>query len=438
MSITRRVTFRLYPSKAQNEKLHYWRKLHKLLYNACVSQRSTDYKQFGKSINYFDQQNCLPEFKECWVEYKELGSHALQATVKRVDFAFQRFFKLKSGYPKFKSSRHYKGWTYPCKAGWKAGTSGHNGYLKLSNLGNIQMRGQARDWGTAKTCTILYKQGKWYASITVDCVPARPQTKQPAVAGRASLDATWAHTPCGALGLDFGTHHAVAFSDGTIIDNPRFIKQSQEKVNQLAKKSRRKRAPNWKKRIRPSRRWKKANQSVSKIQSKVAKQRQDWQHKVASEIVSSNSFVATEKLNLKNLTKKAKRGSKRKRQKTGLNRNLLDVGIGNLKSLIKYKVTEVGGIYIEIPTRKVAPSQTCPGCGIKRKKDLSERFHICDCGIQQPLDRDVAAAIVMLNYARGLGTSLLDTESPNPTECGNMRQFGTKKCQKLFPSVSLG
>ena len=98
---TKRITFRLYPSSSQNDKLHYWRKLHKLLYNACVSHRITQYKQFGNSINYFDQQNCLPEFKKCWVEYKELGSHALQATVKRVDYAFQRFFKLKSGYPKF-------------------------------------------------------------------------------------------------------------------------------------------------------------------------------------------------------------------------------------------------------------------------------------------------------------------------------------------------
>ena len=401
MSITRRATFRLYPSKIQNEKLHYWRKLHKLLYNACVSQRSTDYKRFGKSINYFDQQNCLPEFKQCWTEYKELGSHALQATVKRVDFAFQRFFKLKSGYPKFKSSRHYKGWTYPCKAGWKACTEGKNGYLKLSNLGNIQMRGQARDWGMPKTCSILFKQGRWYASITVDCVPVRIQVD------------------VGAVGLDFGTHHAVAFSDGTIIDNPRFIKQSQNKVNQLAKKSRRKQSPNWKKKIKASRRWRKANQAVSKIQSKVARQRQDWQHKVAAEIVSGNSFVATEQLNLKNLTKKAKKGSKRKAQKTGLNRNLLDVGIGNLKSLIKYKVTEAGGIYIEIPTRKVAPSQTCPSCGSRRKKDLSERIHTCDCGIQ-PLDRDVAAAIVMLNYARGKELTSSDAESPSSTLCGQL------------------
>ena len=263
--------------------------------------------------------------------------------------------------------------------------------------------------------------------------------------------------------MDFGTYHAVSFSDGTIIDNPRFIKQSQVKVNQLAKKSRRKRAPNFKKRIKPSRRWSKANKAVSKIQSKVARQRQDWQHKVASDIVSGNSFVATEKLNLKNLTRKAKQPgvcrrfsetahagacrlafsearlsracssvcSKRKKQKTGLNRNLLDVGIGNLKSLIKYKVTEAGGIYIEVPTRKLAPSQTCPGCGIKRKKDLSERFHVCDCGVPQPLDRDVASAQVMLNYARGLGTSLqIDAESPTSVSCGSMRKVGAKKRRK--------
>ena len=108
----------------------------------------------------------------------------------------------------------------------------------------------------------------------------------------------------------------------------------------------------------------------------------------------------------------------------------MDVGIGNLKSLIKYKVTEAGGIYIEIPTRKVAPSQTCPNCGVKRKKDLSERFHVCNCGIRQPLDRDVAAAMVMLNYVRGKELASSDVESPSSTNCGSMRQLGAKKRQK--------
>ncbi len=414
---TKRITFRIYPTKAQAAKLHYWRKLHKLLYNACLEHRSTSYKKFGKSVDYFDQQNCLPEFKECWVEYKDLGSHALQGTVKRVDYAFQRFFKLGSGYPKFKSSRRYKGWTYPCKSGWKACTEGKNGYLKLTNLGNIKMRGQARDWGTPKTCTILFKQGKWYASITVSCSPTRVQTDK------------------GSIGLDFGTFHAVADSNGQTIDNPKFLKQADKEVQQLSKEKRRKRPPNRNKKQKASRRWKKANRAISKIHSKVARQRQNWQHQVATQIVSSNSLVATEKLNLKGMTRKAKKGSKRKRQKTGLNRSLLDVGIGNLKSLIEYKVTESGGFYIEVPTLKLKPSQTCPNCGHQKKKQLSERVHNCE-KCSYTCDRDVAAAMVMLNYARGLERPSLDAESPSSTSCGSMRQLGTLKRQKRISQRS--
>ena len=153
--------------------------------------------------------------------------------------------------------------------------------------------------------------------------------------------------------------------------------------------------------------------------------RQDWQHKVATQIVSSNSLVSTEKLNLKGMTRKAK--GKRKRQKSGLNRSLLDVGIGNLKSLIKYKVTEAGGFYIEVPTQKVKPSQTCPNCGYQKKKELSERVHSCSkCGYT--CDRDLAAAQVMLQYARGLERPSLDVESPSSILCGSMRQLGALRC----------
>jgi putative transposase len=171
---------------------------------------------------------------------------------------------------------------------------------------------------------------------TVDCIPERTSTDT------------------GAIGLDFGCLHAIADSNGNFVENPRFVKQAQAQVNKIAKKSRRKRPPNFKKKIRASRRWKKANKAVSKVQAKVARQRQDWQHKVAVEIVSCNSFIATEKLNLKEII--CKSNNRKNRQKLGLNCSLLDVGIGNLKSLIEYKVTEAGGFYVEIPTQKVKPS----------------------------------------------------------------------------------
>ncbi len=177
------------------------------MYNSALADRKHSYQQRGESVDYFDQQNRLPAFKEVWTEYKELGSHALQATLKRVDFAFQRCFKGLGGYPRFQSIRKYSGWTYPCKAGWKAHTTGDNGYLELSNLGQVQMRGKARTWGTPSTCTIVYKHGNWFASITVKCEPVRTSGE-------------------GAVGIDFGCLTAAALSDGTMVENPRFLAQT--------------------------------------------------------------------------------------------------------------------------------------------------------------------------------------------------------------------
>jgi len=41
---TRRQTFRLYPSKAQEKALLGARRLHCYLYNACISHRKAEYK----------------------------------------------------------------------------------------------------------------------------------------------------------------------------------------------------------------------------------------------------------------------------------------------------------------------------------------------------------------------------------------------------------
>ncbi|HEX4208545.1 MAG TPA: zinc ribbon domain-containing protein, partial [Ktedonobacteraceae bacterium] len=43
-------------------------------------------------------------------------------------------------------------------------------------------------------------------------------------------------------------------------------------------------------------------------------------------------------------------------------------------------------------------SQACSGCGVIRKKELSERWHTCECGCS--LDRDTNAAINILRLER--------------------------------------
>lgn len=431
MLATRRTTFRLYPNQTQTAKLFEWRRLHCWLYNQALSDRQVAYKRDKRSVSYFDQQRAVKVIRQVLPEFKELGSHAVQATIKRVDFAFGRFFQGLGKYPRFKSLRHYSGWTYPCTSGWKAQTTGTNGYLDISNLGQIQMRGKARTWGNPTTLTIVYRQKKWYASITVVCDVQR-------------------ETANGLIGLDFGCNVAVMgavhLGDGeyeqVAIDNPRHLKQVQTKIKSANRQKRRKRAPNYQKKIKASKGWRKAQNKISKLVRKVANQRQDFIHKVAAHIVSSNSLVATEKLHLKNMTKKAKKGSKRKQQKTGLNRSILDVGMGMLRSAIEYKVEEAGGIFVEVPTQKVKPSQRCPKCDYVKPKTLSERIHYCvQCNYT--CDRDFASAQVCAEYLRtGLGTSLekhgCSTSISHPKvvkNCGGLKQVGQKKCQKLRPNL---
>jgi putative transposase len=413
--------------------------MHRDLYNAALYHRKTEYQKFGNKIDYFQQQNCLPEFKKCFPEYKELGSHALQATLKRVDFAYTRFFKGLGKYPRFKSIRHYSGWTYPCIAGWQVETDGKNGHLTLSNLGRMQMRGKARTWGKPTTCTIVYRHGYWYASITVQCEPQR-------------------QTGTGSVGIDLGCKDAITLSTGEKIGKPDFLKSGQLKVKVASKRLRRKRSPNRNKKVKASPRWKRERLKVSKLQRKVTRQREDWLHKTTSNIVSSNSLIAGEQLNVKAMTGKAKKGKRKKlradpsassgrgrlrtelaevsrrSQKAGLNRSILEVGFGIIGDLLKYKAAEAGGFYLESPTRTLKPTQRCAKCWELTPKTLSDRVHLCsNPNCQHTEDRDVNAAQVNIAWARGQELASLDAESPSSTSCGSMKQLGAEKRQKLRP-----
>ncbi|MDB9372846.1 RNA-guided endonuclease InsQ/TnpB family protein [Nodularia sphaerocarpa] len=424
----RRATFRLYPNKQVSEMLHYHRQLHKDQYNAAVSNRITSYKKFGKSVSYFEQQNCLPDFKEVWTEYKIINSQALQATLKRVNFAFQRFLKGLAKHPRFKSIRHYSGWNYPSFTGWKVHSTGDNGYLELAKIGQIQMRGKARLWGHPKALDIVNRNGKWYASIVVEIDDTLLKNSR--------------KTNDGIIAIDLGCNDAIAWTNGEdngLVPAPRFFRKAEKKNQELGKLKRRKRSPNFRKKVKASRRWKKVQQLVSKLSRKVANQRQNFVHQETTRIISGNSTVVTEKLEVKNMSAKAKKG-KRKKQKAGLNKSILDVGMGMIKSALKAKLSDIGGLFVEVPTNKVKPSQTCPKCGHQEKKTLGQRTHLChNCGYTQ--QRDIAAAEVMLlwysNNLQGLGTSLLDVDDSSstsntskPKNAGSMKQLGRVKRQK--------
>ena len=75
-----------------------------------------------------------------------------------------------------------------------------------------------------------------------------------------------------------------------------------------------------------------------------------------------------------------------------------DTAPARFLKFVSYKAAEAGAIYLEAPTRKLKPPQTCPACGRIRKKTLRERIHQCgDCGHTEP--RDAASARVCLIWA---------------------------------------
>lgn len=114
------------------------------------------------------------------------------------------------------------------------------------------------------------------------------------------------------------------------------------------------------------------------------------------------------------------------------------VGMGMIRQSLKAKLDDVGGVFVEVPTKKIKPSQTCPKCGHQEKKTLDQRMHICaNCTYTQ--QRDIASGEVMIlwhsNQLPGFGTSLVDADRSSSTSrtrktAGSMKQLGEKKHQK--------
>ncbi|WP_293039355.1 transposase [Moorena sp. SIO1F2] len=432
---TLRQTFRLYPTASQQSKLFYARSLHQLLYNACLAHRRYEWKVNQKSVSYFEQQNILPAFKECWTEYKGLYSTSLQATVKRVDLAYNSFFSGLRKFPRFKSIRDYSGWNYPSASGWKVNSNGKHGTLILNDLKiKIRMRGKAKYWGKPTTLTVVYKPrlNQWFASITL-----KVDTPEPLYGAESDLSYE------SVVAYDLGTETAITTFDGSEfneIENQRFTRTLEPLLKNAGKAKRRKRAPNRRQRVKPSSRWKKANKRESQLKRKIGNQRKDWQHQVTSDLASRYDIGVTEKLNTKGMTRKAKNSSKRQRQKAGLNKSILDVGFGSLNKMLTYKIELKGGIVLQLPTKQLKPSQRCPKCGKVHKEwaDISNRYHVCDeCGFEFP--RDKTSTMVMYNAALGkqpgYGNDLdkrgfSSSTSKTSKHTGSMKQLGKMKRQK--------
>ncbi len=373
----RKVTYRLYPNLKQAERLLEMLALHQRIYNIALEDRIRSYREEKKSLSFADQCKTLTLWRHAYKELADLNAQSLQVTLKRIDLAFQAFFRRvkngeKPGFPRFKSLQRYSGWGYKSHGdGWRLfpGKQDKHGKLRLSNVGMITIRGKGRTTGEPKTCEILHKSGKWYVSVTIECNPIRT---------------------CGtkAIALDWGVETFLTTHDSkeqtSRVDNPRHIK-SELKTLKLLQQSVSRKAN------KQSHNRKKAIKSLAQLHSRIANKRKDFHHQVAAKLVKENGLIAVETLSVQTMTKSG--GSRKK----GLNREILSTAPSQFHQILKSKAEEAGIIWVEIPTQIVKPSQTCYKCKIQKKKALSERWHSCSCGAS--CHRDENSARVDLDYA---------------------------------------
>jgi len=372
----RKTTYRLYPTANQLESLDKIGWLQRQLYNAALQQRIEAYQRRGITLKFSDQCRELTALRKECPEYRELNAQSCQVTLKRVDLAFQHFFRRvregakKAGFPRFKSANRFKGFGYKSHGdGFKLLTDGKHGAVRISGVGKIRMRGKARTWGPCVSAEILRKNDYWYLSVTVECEPIR-------TSGKAAVGFDWGVEKFATLALSGGGYDEVK--------NPRFLRRSLKKLKTAQKALSRKK-------LRSKNR-NKARKKVVKLHQKVANQRKNFAHQTSAKFVKDHALIASEKLQVKSMT--ASGGNYKK----GLNREILNTAPAMFISFLKYKAVEANTQWIEIPTRQVKPSQTCSGCGHQKKKALSERWHSCEiCQLQ--LNRDQNSARVILNWA---------------------------------------
>jgi len=394
----RKVTFRLYPTATQAERLTGWIRLHCELYNAALEERIDAYRKTGRSIDYYEQQNALPAIKDDRPEFVELGSHALQQTLRRLDLAFQAFFRrLRAGqtpgFPRFKTSKRFSGFCYPDPAGWKLMQSGARGATIRVGSGrhamSIRARGRHRFGDSIKPndLTIMRKNDEWFASVTL----------------RVSAEAC-ARVRNGDVhrGVDFGINDWATFDDGETIANPRFIRKELARMTDLQRGQSRKQ--------RGSVRHKRLGRQVAKLHKRIGNLRREFLHTTTTGMVSSCALLATEELHIQNMSRSTGRAHDRParmvRQKAGLNRELLSAGLGIAHKMLAYKAVEAGTRLHVSNTRQLKPSQRCAACWEIVPKALTQRMHVCPhCGHTAPRDQNAALVVLIDAHTPGTGVA---------------------------------
>lgn len=380
------VKIRIYPNNHQKELIAKTFGCCRLVYNKGLALRKDTYKATKESIGYKETNTMLTSLKKDpeFEFLKEVDSIALQQSLRDLDKAYQNFFKIKRGFPKFKSKHNPHNAYRTQNVNNCICIGGDNKHIKLPKLGYVKSK-VSYNLSSAKLNNATIKQypsGKYYVVLNVEV----PDVKK-CNAG-------------GTIGIDLGIKDFYICNDGVKCDNPKYLAKSERK---LAKEQRRLskkiethivgykmvngyRCPIYDKSLSECMNVQKQRIKVARIQEHIATQRNDFLQKQSARLVSENQVICLESLSVENMVRNHK-----------LAKSISDVSWSRFVSMLEYKSQIYGTEIIKVP-KFYASSQLCSCCGYKNPlvKDLSVRQWTCpNCKVIH--DRDTNAATNILN-----------------------------------------
>lgn len=368
--------YELMPDGEQERDMRRFAGSCRFVYNKALAMQKENHEAGNKFIGYVSMAKYLTGWRNGpdtpWL--KDVPCHPLQHALKDLEKAYKNFFAKRADFPRFKKKGSGDSFRYPDPKQIKLDQD--NSRILLPKLGWIRYRNSRDVLGEVRNVTVSQSGGKWFASIQT-----QREVEQPLP------------TATTAIGIDVGIVRFATMSDGSFIAPLNSFKTHQQRLARYQRRMSRK--------IKFSSNWKKAKARVQKIHTGIANARKDFLHKATTTISQNHAFVCIEDLQVRNMSRSSKGNSeqhgKMVKQKSGLNRSILDQGWGEFRRQLAYKVVWHGGMLLAVPPHHT--SQTCPACNhvSKDNRQTQAKFLCVDCDYEN--HADVVGAINVL--ARG-------------------------------------
>lgn len=254
-------------------------------------------------------------------------------------------------------------------------------FMLPGNMGSFKLGCPLRFDGEVRSVTFSEEGGKWYAAFLLKT--QLPQLT-PAPEGTA-------------VGIDVGVVQFASFSNGEQYPPASDYQRDFDKLATLQRALSRMDGPIRGQR-KASKNWLKQKQRIQKLHRHIANKRRYYTETITKDVSSRFQTVAIEDLKIKNMTRSAKGDSaspgKNVAQKSGLNRAILQGGLGMFRTRLEAKVAARKGEVMAVNPRYT--SQTCNACGHVAKANRIDQatFKCVACGHTDNADINAAKNIL--------------------------------------------